>query len=195
MIKNDIGLLISGDTIKRVFLYSMIARQSLKSSMRNAPAKRKFPQPRPENPLGAGQKTEPCISPIKLGHGTRTNVPHHARSMRRRPPLFPVLRGGAKDPARGRLSRQFQGQASTAGPDHSQKNSQENSPPPGSFRWPPSEPVAKSDSLCRTMSPFPRHYISIWTAAAMPACRSMRLSPAFIKILPVRPVLPALFLH
>ena len=85
MIKNDIGLLISGDTIKRVFLYSMIARQSLKSSMRNAPAKRKFPQPRPENSLGAGQKTEPCISPIKLGHGTRTNVPHHARSMRRRP--------------------------------------------------------------------------------------------------------------
>ena len=36
---------------------------------------------------------------------------------------------------------------------------------------------------------------SIWTAAAMPACRSKRLSPAFIKILPVRPVLPALFLH
>ena len=78
-------MFISGDTMKRVFLYSMIARQSLKSSMRNAPAKRKFPQPRPENPLGAGQKTEPCIFPIKLGHGTRTNVPHHARSMRRRP--------------------------------------------------------------------------------------------------------------
>lgn len=66
---------------------------------------------------------------------------------------------------------------------------------PVHFGGPPSEPVAKSDSLCRTMSPFPRHYISIWTAAAMPACRSMRLSPAFIKILPVRPVLPALFLH
>ena len=156
--------------MKRVFLYSMIARQSLKSSMRNAPAKRKFPQPRPENPLGAGQKTEPCIFPIKLGHGTRTNVPHHARSMRRRPHSSRYCAAARKIP-------------------HADGS------PPGSFRWPPSEPVAKSDSLYRTMSPFPRHYISIWTAAAMPACRSMRLSPAFIKILPVHPVLPALFLH
>lgn len=77
-------MFISGDTMKRVFLYSMIARQSLKSSMRNAPAKRKFPQPRPENPLGAGQKTEPCISPIKHRHGTTDRLaapcPEHAKA-------------------------------------------------------------------------------------------------------------------
>ena len=78
-------MFISGDTIKRVFLYSMIARQSLKSSMRNAPAKRKFPQPDRKIPLERDRKLNHAFPPSSIGTAPRTGLPHHARSMRRRP--------------------------------------------------------------------------------------------------------------
>ena len=69
-------MFISGDTIKRVFLYSMIARQSLKSSMRNAPAKRKFPQPDRKIPLERDRKLNHAFPPSSIDTAPRTGLPH-----------------------------------------------------------------------------------------------------------------------
>lgn len=59
--------------------------------MRNTAENRGFPQPWLKNPLEAGQKTEPWHAPPGIATAPRTGVSQPARSMRRRPPLCPLL--------------------------------------------------------------------------------------------------------
>lgn len=89
--------------------------------MRDTPENREFPQPWLKKPREAGQKTEPMTCPLRHGQPPQTGLPQHARSMRRRPLLCPYCPGGAKDPARRRLSRSRHDQTPTAGQDRSQR--------------------------------------------------------------------------
>lgn len=159
----------------------MIARQSLKSSMRNAPAKRKFPQPDRKIPLERDRKLNHAFPPSSIGTAPRTGLPHHAQSMRRRPHSSRYCAAARKIPHADGSPDSSRDRHRPQAPITPKRTARKIPRLPVHFGGPPSEPVAKSDSLCRTMSPFPRHYISIWTAAAMARMQEHASLPRFHK--------------